>query len=65
MKDEYFLLYLGTPVRSSLQTLTTYFTLLELTEICDVDKMTIIENRARSIQNTLCINEKDNERIKL
>ena len=65
MKDEYFLLYLGTQVLSSLKTLTPYFELLELTDICEVDKMKIIENRERSIQKKFRVNEKENERIKL
>ena len=65
MKDEYFLLYLGTQVRSSLKTLPPYFGLLELTDICEVDKMKIIENRERSIQKKFRVNEKENERIKL
>ena len=65
MKDELFLLYLGTQVRSSLKTLTPYFELLELTDICEVDKMKIIENRERSIQKKFRVNEKENERIKL
>ena len=65
MKDEYFLLYLGTQVLSSLKTLTPYFELLELTDICEVDKMKIIENRERSIQKKFFVNEKENERIKL
>ena len=65
MKDELFLLYLGTQVRSSLKTLTPYFELLELTDICEVDKMKIIENRERSIQKKFFVNEKENERIKL
>ncbi|EQC82155.1 hypothetical protein LLT1_15430, partial [Lactococcus cremoris subsp. cremoris TIFN1] len=65
MKDEYFLLYLGTQVRSSLKTLTPYFELLEFTDICEVDKMKIIENRERSIQKKFRVNEKEAERIKL
>ena len=65
MKVEYFLLYLGTQVRSSLKTLTPYFELLELTDICEVDKMKIIENRERSIQKKFRVNEKEAERIKL
>ena len=65
MKDEYFLLYFGTQVRRSLKTLTPYFEFLELTEICEVDKMKIIENRERSIQKKSRVNEKENERIKL
>lgn len=65
MKDDLFLLYLGTQVRSSLKTLTPYFELLELTDICEVDKMKIIENRERSIQKKFFVNEKENERIKL
>ena len=65
MKDEYFLLYLGTQVRSSLKTLPPYFELLEFTDICEVDKMKIIENRERSIQKKFRVNEKENERIKL
>ena len=65
MKEEYFLLYLGTQVLSSLKTLTPYFELLELTDICEVDKMKIIENRERSIQKKFRVNEKENERIKL
>ena len=59
MKDEYFLLYLGTQVLSSLKTLTPYFELLELTDICEVDKMKIIENRERSIQKKFRVNEKE------
>ena len=65
MKDEYFLLYLGTQVRSSLKTLTPYFELLELTDICEVDKMKIIENRERNILKRFFVNEKEDERIKL
>ena len=65
MKDELFLLYLGTQVRSSLKTLIPYFGLLELTEICEVDKMKKIKNRERIIQKKFFVNEKENERIKL
>ncbi|EQC83342.1 hypothetical protein LLT1_14755 [Lactococcus cremoris subsp. cremoris TIFN1] len=65
MKDELFLLHLGTQVLSSLKTLTPYFGLLEFTDICEVDKMKIIENRERSIQKKFRVNEKENERIKL
>ena len=50
---------------SSLKTLTPYFGLLEFTDICEVDKMKIIENRERSIQKKFRVNEKENERIKL
>uniref|UniRef100_UPI003241F07C hypothetical protein n=1 Tax=Lactococcus sp. TaxID=44273 RepID=UPI003241F07C len=50
MKDEYFLLYLGTQVLSSLKTLTPYFELLELTDICEVDKMKIIEVLLQSLK---------------
>ncbi|MDN5475224.1 MAG: plasmid mobilization relaxosome protein MobC, partial [Lactococcus lactis] len=50
MKDELFLLYLCTQVRSSLKTLTPYFELLELTDICEVDKMKIIEVLLQSLK---------------
>ena len=65
MKDDLFLLYLGTQVRSSLKTLTPYFGLLELTDICEVDKMKKIKNRERIIQKKFFVNEKEDERIKL
>ena len=65
MKDEYFLLYLGTQVLSSLKTLTPYFELLELTDICEVDKMKKIKNRERNILKRFFVNEKEDERIKL
>ena len=65
MKDELFLLHLGTQVLSSLKTLTPYFGLLELTDICEVDKMKKIKNRERIIQKKFFVNEKENERIKL
>ena len=65
MKDEYFLLYLCTQVRSSLKTLTPYFELLEFTDICEVDKMKKIKNRERIIQKKFFVNEKEDERIKL
>ncbi|MCT0458557.1 plasmid mobilization relaxosome protein MobC, partial [Lactococcus cremoris] len=42
---------------SSLKTLTPYFGLLEFTDICEVDKMKIIENRERSIQKKFRVNE--------
>ena len=54
-----------THLRSSLKTLTPYFELLELTDICEVDKMKIIENRERIIQKKFFVNEKEDERIKL
>ena len=65
MKDELFLLHLGTQVLSSLKTLTPYFGLLELTDICEVDKMKKIKNRERIIQKKFFVNEKEDERIKL
>ena len=65
MKDEYFLLYLGTQVLSSLKTLTPYFGLLELTVIWKVDKMKKIKNRERNILKRFFVNEKEDERIKL
>ena len=65
MKDELFLLHLGTQVLSSLKTLTPYFGLLELTDICEVDKMKKIKNRERNILKRFFVNEKEDERIKL
>ena len=65
MKDELFLLHLGTQVLSSLKTLTPYFGLLEFTDICEVDKMKKIKNRERNILKRFFVNEKENERIKL
>ena len=65
MKDDLFLLYLCTQVRSSLKTLTPYFELLEFTDICEVDKMKKIKNRERIIQKKFFVNEKEDERIKL
>ena len=54
-----------THLRSSLKTLTPYFGLLELTDICEVDKMKKIKNRERIIQKKFFVNEKEDERIKL
>ena len=54
-----------THLRSSLKTLTPYFGLLELTDICEVDKMKKIKNRERSIQKKFFVNEQEAERIKL
>ena len=65
MEDDYFLLHVCTHMRSSLKTLTPYFELLELTDICEVDKMKKIKNRERIIQKKFFVNEKENERIKL
>ena len=65
MKDELFLLHLGTQVLSSLKTLTPYFGLLEFTDICEVDKMKKIKNRERNILKRFFVNEKEDERIKL
>ncbi len=49
---------------SSLKTLTPYFELLELTDICEVDKMKKIKNRERNILKRFFVNEKEDERIK-
>ena len=49
----------------TLKTLTPYFGLLELTDICEVDKMKKIKNRERIIQKKFFVNEKEAERIKL
>ena len=50
---------------SSLKILTPYFGLLELTDICEVDKMKKIKNRERNILKRFFVNEKEDERIKL
>ena len=50
---------------SSLKTLYPFFSVLEFTEIYEVDKMKKIKNRERSIQKKFFVNEKENERIKL
>ena len=65
MEDDYFLPYVCTHIVSSLKTLTPYFGLLELTDICEVDKMKKIKNRERSIQKKFFVNEQEAERIKL
>lgn len=54
-----------THLLSSLKTLTPYFGLLELTVVCEVDKMKKIKNRERIIQKKFFVNEKEDERIKL
>ena len=54
-----------THLRSSLKTLTPYFGLLELTDICEVDKMKKIKNRERIIQKKFFVNEQEAQRIKL
>ncbi|MDM5142940.1 hypothetical protein ICE98_00011 [Lactococcus lactis] len=56
---------LGYPSAKFTKDTNPYFELLELTDICEVDKMKIIENRERSIQKKFRVNEKENERIKL
>ena len=50
---------------SSLKILTPYFGLLELTDICEVDKMKKIKNRERNILKRFFVNEKEDEIIKL
>ena len=54
-----------THLLSSLKTLYPFFSVLEFTEIYEVDKMKKIKNRERSIQKKFFVNEKENERIKL
>ena len=50
---------------SSLKTLYPFFSVLEFTEIYEVDKMKKIKNRERSIQKKFFVNEQEAERIKL
>ena len=50
---------------SSLKTLYPFFSVLEFTEIYEVDKMKKIKNRERNILKRFFVNEKEDERIKL